>query len=164
MRNESPDLGNTNAPYPSGILIANPSGISSLSPAFIVTGSDIAADKSMPRLPSVAYSVAHTYETVGPEMIKKLTNWGTAYVVDHAIMPKSPSSPHVERDSVIGFFVGLLLCAAVLIVIKFSDHRIYCVEDIEDALSITVIGQLPKCIVDENAPEPYEAVGKGDVI
>jgi len=115
-------------------------------------------------MPSIAYSVARTYETVGPEMIKQLTNWGTAYVVDHAVMPKSPSSPNVHRDTIIGFIMGMILCAIVLIIIKFSDHRIYCAEDIEDALSITVIGQLPKCIVDENAEEPYHAVKKGDVI
>lgn len=114
--------------------------------------------------PSVAYSVARTYETVGPEMIKKLTNWGTAYVVDHAVMPKNQSSPNVERDTVIGFFIGLVLCAFVLIIIKFSDHRIYCVEDIEDAISVTVIGQLPKCIVDDTAEEPYQTIKKGDVI
>lgn len=115
-------------------------------------------------MPSIAFSVARTYETVGPEMIKQLTNWGTAYVVDHAIMPKSPSSPNVERDTLLGFIVGMFLCAIVLIIIKFSDHRIYCAEDIEDAISVTVIGQLPKCIVDENAEEPYHAVKKGDVI
>ena len=114
--------------------------------------------------PSIAYSVAHTYETVGPEMTKKLTNWGTAYVVDHASMPKSPSSPNVQRDTIFGFIAGLILCALVLIIIKFSDHRIYCAEDVEDALSVTVIGQLPKCIVEENAAEPYRAVWKGDVI
>ena len=64
----------------------------------------------------------------------------------------------------IGFVVGMLLCAVILIIIKFSDHRIYCAEDIEDALSVTIIGQLPKCLVDENAEDPYKAVKKGDVI
>jgi len=129
-----------------------------------ISNTQILEIKVTHEVPSMAYSIARTYEWVGPEMIKKLTNWGTAYVVDHAIMPKSPSSPNVERDTVIGFIMGAVLCAIVLVIIKFSDHRIYCVEDIEDAINVTVIGQLPKCIIDENAEDSYHSVKKREVI
>ncbi len=108
----------------------------------------------------MAYTIAKTYEKVVTNMIIHLTNWGNAYVIDSARMPKKPSSPRVERDAVIGFMAGMALCVLILLIIRFSDRRIFVAEDIENALNVTVIGQIPKGIVTEGEEGVYRAEGK----
>lgn len=121
---------------------------------------DIAVTHTDPRS---AYVIAKTYETIAPEMIIKLTNWGRAYVVDHARMPLAPSSPNVSRTTVLGFLVGAIICSIVLLISKFSDRRVYLAEDIESTININVIGQIPMGNPENIEEDCHYTVKKGIV-
>lgn len=91
----------------------------------------------------LGYLIASVYEEVAPEMTLKLTNWGNIYVVDHARMAESPVSPSLSKVALMAFFAGVLMCALAIFMNKFMDRRVYCPDDIERELQLSVIGEIP---------------------
>ena len=53
------------------------------------------------------------------------------------------TSPSVMKNSVIGFLLGFLACAAIVVVYAVMDDTIKTEEDIEKYLGINTLAQLP---------------------
>ena len=69
---------------------------------------------------------------------------GNAEVVQAATPPKSPSGPHPKRDALIGLLLGLLVGAALVIIIERRDGRFRSPREIADAYEVPIIGTVPE--------------------
>ena len=65
-------------------------------------------------------------------------------VAQGAVVPSSPSSPKVSKDTAIGAIVGLLLGLALAFLLEHFDRRIRGPEDLETIYRLPKLGAVPK--------------------
>ena len=64
-------------------------------------------------------------------------------VVETANIPDEPSSPSVPKNGVIGGLLGILLAAAVVIIVYLTNDTVKTPEDVEKYLGLSVLGTIP---------------------
>lgn len=110
-----------------------------------------------------ACDVGKSFANVAPTEIVRITKAGGVEVVDRPEIATEKTSPRTVFDTVIGFLIGVIAMAIVLILKMLSDTTIYLPEDIENIVGITVLGQIPEIDVSEEE-HAYWKLAKGGVI
>lgn len=64
-------------------------------------------------------------------------------VVETANIPDEPSSPSVPKNGVIGGLLGILLAAAVVLIVYLTNDTVKTPEDVEKYLGLSVLGTIP---------------------
>ncbi|VTS27410.1 chain length determinant protein [Streptococcus pseudoporcinus] len=93
--------------------------------------------------PQEAKDLANSIREAASEKIKKVTKVQEVTPLEKAQLPTSPSSPNIQRNTLIGFFLGALLTIIVIVVGEVLDDRIKRPEDIEEVLGMTLLGTVP---------------------
>ena len=94
--------------------------------------------------PKFACEIAKAFTKVAPTEIVRITKAGGVEVVERPEVATDKSSPRTAFDSAIGFIVGAVLAAVVIMVRMLSDTTVYLPEDIENISGdVTVLGQIP---------------------
>jgi len=75
--------------------------------------------------PTEAEHIANTIAEVLPGAISNIVNGADVRIVDYAVVPAHRSSPSYTKNVAVGFLLGLVLCAAVIIVLYLLDENIY---------------------------------------
>ena len=76
--------------------------------------------------------------------LESLTTQSNVNVLTQAVPPLEPSSPKVVLNTLLSFFVGLLLAMGLAMLLETRDRRVRSVEDIHATLHLPVLGVLPK--------------------
>lgn len=93
--------------------------------------------------PQFSCDIADSFARVAPTEIVRITKAGGVEVVDRPEAASEKSSPHTVFDSAIGFVVGMISAAVIIIVKNLADTTVYLPADITAAAGITVLGQIP---------------------
>ncbi len=95
--------------------------------------------------PEEAYKIADAIQYILPDRIDGIIDGTTARIVDSAVMPSKqhPSSPNYTKNTLIGFIVGLLLAAAVVILQEIFDVTIRSEEDMEQVCKHPILAAVP---------------------
>ena len=64
-------------------------------------------------------------------------------IFEEALKPSAPSSPNKTRNVIIGFLLGGLIAAAIVIIQFIIDDRIRNEEDITKYVDLPVLGVMP---------------------
>ena len=94
-------------------------------------------------IPVEARMIADCIRDVASEHIQNVTDVEAVNVVDHANLPDEPSEPSVLKWTAIGGFLGVFLCAAILLVLYLTDDTIKSAEDAERYLGISTLALIP---------------------
>ncbi|MBQ6105170.1 MAG: polysaccharide export protein [Lachnospiraceae bacterium] len=70
-----------------------------------------------------------------------------ASIIDYAVVPTSPASPNVKKNTLIGAAIGFLLICGIIVLRFITDDTIKSDTDIEKYLHLPVLGTIP---LDEN--------------
>ena len=92
--------------------------------------------------------------TMAKKIVDEIANVSSSYIGDkmEVIPPKiievgkiatERTSPSVMKNSVIGFLLGFLACAAIVVVYAVMDDTIKTEEDIEKYLGVSVLAKVP---------------------
>lgn len=65
-------------------------------------------------------------------------------VIDRAKVPRSPVSPNIILNTLIGAIIGLLLGLGLAFVLDYFDHTLKSVEEVEKYLNMSVLGSIPR--------------------
>lgn len=65
------------------------------------------------------------------------------HAMDEANLPISPSSPNVEKNTMIGFIIGFGISVLVVMVMFILDDTIKTPDDIEKRLGVSVLASIP---------------------
>lgn len=71
-------------------------------------------------------------------------------VMKRGLLPRSPSSPNVPRNTFLGLVVGLILSLAVVIVRDLLDRRVKSTADLAERFGFPILGVVPR--FDVNSP------------
>ncbi len=113
--------------------------------------------------PEVAEEIATAITKVFPDRITKIITAADAQVVDTPVVPTTPVSPSNTKNTILGFLIGFLLAAAVVVLRELLDVTIRSEEDIARACQYSVLTTVP----DMEAPSKgsyYEAAGKRKLV
>ena len=94
-------------------------------------------------VPVEARMIADCIRDVASEHIQNVTDVEAVNVVDHANLPDEPSEPSVLIWTAVGGFLGVFLCAAILLVLYLTDDTIKSAEDAERYLGISTLALIP---------------------
>lgn len=94
--------------------------------------------------PAAAQRIANTIAEIAPEEIIRVVKAGDVTVIDKAELPKSPSSPSIVKNTVIGALIGCVIAVAIAILAKLFDTVIHSDDELSILFDkIPVIGIIP---------------------
>lgn len=93
--------------------------------------------------PQEAEKIANAIAYILPNRISNIIDGTSAKIVDWAVAPAAPSSPSYTGNALIGFLVGLLLTAAVVVMREIFNTTIRSEEDIEQVCPHPVLALVP---------------------
>lgn len=93
--------------------------------------------------PKRAQMLANAIRDVSAEHIREVMDLEAVNVVDEANLPTSPSEPSKKKYTLIGFLIGIVLCAGVLILRFYLDDSIKSSDDIEKYLGLSTLASIP---------------------
>ena len=93
--------------------------------------------------PDEAKGLADTYASVAREFIAATMDTQQPSIFMEALRPSKPSSPSLLKNVVIGFALGFLLCAGIVVLIFVLDDKVRSGDDVEKYLHMPLLGMLP---------------------
>ncbi len=94
--------------------------------------------------PKLAKKIADKVREVANEKTKDVMDGIEAVnPIDEAKLPTSPSSPNVEKNTMVGFLLGFGISVLVVIVTFILDDTIKTPDDIEKYLGVSVLASIP---------------------
>lgn len=93
--------------------------------------------------PYTAAEIANAVRDIASKNIQQVMDIKAVNVVETANIPDEPSSPSVPKNGVIGGLLGILLAAAVVIIVYLTNDTVKTPEDVEKYLGLSVLGTIP---------------------
>mgnify|MGYP005764880529 CR=1 FL=1 len=93
--------------------------------------------------PAQAQQIANTVREVAAGNFVEIMDLQAVNTVEEANFPQNPSSPNVKMYTVVGFLGGIVIAAAVIIIIFITNDKIRTQDDVEKYLGISVLGIIP---------------------
>lgn len=93
--------------------------------------------------PEEAKLMADTYALVAQEFIAETMSTQRPNIFEEALRPTAPSSPNKTRNIILGFLLGAIVAAGIVVVQFIVDDRVHSEEDIVKYLEIPVLGMMP---------------------
>jgi capsular polysaccharide biosynthesis protein len=113
--------------------------------------------------PNLSTDIANTFAKYAPSEIVRITKAGGVEIVDWAIVPKSPSSPNLTRNALIGVLAGVVLAAAFFVLRALLDTTIYTSEEVHKVSQCPVIGTVPMIIVGSEEITPWQVALREEI-
>lgn len=114
--------------------------------------------------PLLSADIANTFAKHVPDQIVRITKAGGVEIVDWATTPKSPSSPNLTRNIVIGFAAGFILAALFFVLRAYLDTTIYTSEEVAKVSNCPVIGTVPMIVTGGEEVEPWEVTLREEIV
>ncbi len=111
--------------------------------------------------PKLAKVVAEAYSKVVPSEIANITGLNCISVYRDAVEPTSPISPRPVRNAILGFVIGAVLNAMIIIIRWFCDTTVYTSEDLKKVTSVPVLGSIPEFLVEEKTDSTKWTIKEG---
>ena len=94
--------------------------------------------------PNQASRIANTLHEVAAAKIIAVTKVSDVTTLEEAEVPKSPSSPNIRRNVVLGFFAGAIVMTLIVLFVEVIDDRVKSPEDIEEVMGLSLLGVVPE--------------------
>ena len=93
--------------------------------------------------PNQASRIANTLREVAAEKIITVTKVSDVTTLEEAEAPKSPSSPNIRRNVMIGCVGGAVAMVVLVLIVEVLDDRVKKPEDIEEVMGMSLLGIVP---------------------
>lgn len=94
--------------------------------------------------PKEACDIANAIADAAVEQVPKSMETSEPHIIEPAIVPDEPSSPHLLIDIVLGGIIGLVLVLVILTVSFISDDTFQSGEDVEKMFGIMPLTVIPE--------------------
>ena len=93
--------------------------------------------------PDEALAIADAIAVILPPRINDIVEGTSAQVVDHPIRAKGPSSPNKVANTMIGFILGCMLSAGIIVLREIFDVIIRTEEDVRRCCNHPILASVP---------------------
>lgn len=108
--------------------------------------------------PTEANQIADAIAYILPKRISSIVEGTSAKIVDSAIVPSRPSSPSYTMNTLMGFLLGFVLSAGLVVLRELFDVTVRTEEDISQVCHHPILASVP----DMSAPSKGGYYGYGD--
>lgn len=129
--------------------------LSSMISAAAINGTQIFNVTVQSPNPSEAQSIAKSIGNVLPNKINSIIDYCSARIVDDPIVPTNPSSPSVQRNTMMGAMAGFAIACAIIVIRELLDDEIKTEEDLVNAFGFPVLASIPNLVVKSGAADSY---------
>ena len=113
--------------------------------------------------PAEAELIANTIADVLPDKISAIVNGSDVRIVDYAVVPSHRYSPSYTRNTAIGLIIGVILSAAVIILMHMMDENIHTEDYLTTAYpEIPLLAVIPDMIGTKQHSGGYYGYGYDD--
>ena len=112
--------------------------------------------------PQEAEKIANAIAYILPKRISNIIDGTSAKIVDSAVVPAGPSSPNYTKNTLIGFLLGFLLSAGLIVLKEIFDTTIRSEEDIEQVCPHPVLSLVPDMHAGGKKKSHYYYYGYGE--
>ena len=91
-----------------------------------------------------AKRIADAIYELGGEYIKNSLDVYSVNIIEQPVVATSPSSPNVQRNTILGGIAGAILMIALAVIKRLTNNKLTTVEEIESELGVTVLASIPK--------------------
>lgn len=127
------------------LSISSPSQIKGMLNASVVTDTVMVDISIKSNNPETSQKLTESFIKVSQKRIEEIIEKSGVSVVDEPNLPESKSFPNTKNYVLIGFLVGLILSAAIIIIADILDSSITSAQDFEEAFpEIPIVGIIPK--------------------
>lgn len=110
----------------------------------------------------MAQKLADNIREVASDNFVEIMDLQAVNTVEDANLPKAPSSPSVKKYTLLGLLGGIVLAAAVVVIVHITNDKIRTQDDVEKYLGLSVLGVIPDSDEGLNNEEQVNArKGKG---
>lgn len=93
--------------------------------------------------PMEALAIAEATAHILPKRISSIIEGSSAKVVDYPVMATRPSSPSYTKNVLVGFVIGLMLSAGIIVIAELFDVTIRTEEDIQQSGNLPILASVP---------------------
>jgi capsular polysaccharide biosynthesis protein len=94
--------------------------------------------------PQFAADAANTTADVFSDVVVEKMGASNVKIIDHAVAPRSPSSPNMKNNLAIGLILGLMIGAGIVFIIELLDRTLKTEEDVREVADLTLLGVIPQ--------------------
>ena len=105
--------------------------------------------------PKEAALLADAISAVLPGRIGSIIEGSSAKIVDTAVEASAPSSPSYSKNILIGFALGFLLSAGLIVIQEIFDTAVHTEEDISETCSEPVLTTVPNLLTSSHGGYEY---------
>lgn len=110
--------------------------------------------------PSEAELLANTIAQVLPERIASIVEGTSARIVDYAVAPSQKASPSLQKNTMIGILVGVLLSGGVIVAMELLDEQIHDSDYLLQTYDIPVLAVIPDLLSTSGGNDYYQGYGE----
>ena len=114
--------------------------------------------------PVLSADIANTFAKYVPDQIVRITKAGGVEIVDYATVPRSPSSPNLSRNVLIGFAAGFVIAAVFFLLRAYLDTTIYTSEEVQKVSNCPVIGTIPMIVIGSEEINSWNVELKEEIV
>jgi len=108
--------------------------------------------------PALSKQLAENIALVAPEHVSEKVEGSSMSIIDAPRMPVRPYSPNVWRNTVYALVLGILLTAALVVILDLVYDIVQDSKELEDRYGLPVVGAIPDML---NADKSSDAYGYG---
>ena len=94
--------------------------------------------------PQDSYLLVETILDCAPEEIERIVNGGTVKIIDRAEMPTGPVSPSVQKNTLTGILLGIILGCVIVFVRSLLDDSVKSAQELSENFGLPVLAEIPK--------------------
>ena len=110
--------------------------------------------------PARAQLIANNIRDVAAVHLQQVMNLEAVNVVEYANLADKPSEPSKKKYTILGFAIGFILCAGILVIRFFMDDSIKSSEEVEKYLGLTTLGVIPLFGAEEDDKKKKKKIKK----
>ena len=111
--------------------------------------------------PLEAQQLANTYAEVAREFISVKMDTSEPSVFEEALLPTQPSSPNKTRNVILGFLLGFIVAAGVVVVMYLMDDYVRTADDVDKYFHLPTLGTVMMQADDEQGEDVKKAKKSG---
>ena len=107
------------------------------------------------RDPEESSDIANAIAVVLPERISEIIDGASVEIVESAVPNYSKVAPNITRYTIIGFFIGVVIAAAVLVITAMMDDTIHDEEYVIQIYECPILAKVPDLLDSGNKRRRY---------
>lgn len=132
-------------------VVKNSKGEEMVSPGYLqgcfsiskVDSTEILNVAAISKHPQISQSMCKYFAEVAPDVLKRVVKAGSVEAFNTPKASNSPVSPNVNKITLIGALLGLVISTVVILLISFFNNKVTSANELKDKFGVSILAEIP---------------------